>query len=162
MPLTQAGASASLRESSNEVWLTLVEITHPTIPASGLKYPSPTSDTTLDTTGNTLRLVFNTEPVVSGGRTFVPAVVEATWLEQAADRPPRSMLKIGFATSLIKELREIVTPPDLLVTLKCIIASAPNDIQGQVVDGVVRAIEYDSLNIEAELLRNAADEAKAT
>ena len=151
-PLTQAGAAAALRESSAEHWLHLVEITHPTIPASGLKYPNPTSEYEIDTTGNTLRLVFNTEPFVSNGRTYAPAVLEVTWMEQAPDRPARSLLKIGFATSLIKELREITTPPEFLVTIKRVIASAPNDIQGQVLNGIVRAIEYDSLNIEAEIL----------
>ncbi|MCI0636483.1 MAG: hypothetical protein L0206_21575 [Actinobacteria bacterium] len=155
-PLTETGAADTIRENPSERWMVLVEIKHPTIPASGLEYPDAGSGYAIDTRENTLRLVFNTEPVVAnhglGDRTYAPAVIEATWLDELPDRPPRAGIKIGFATALIKELRELTTPPELLVTMKRIIASAPNDIQGQVFEGVVRAIEYDSLNIEAELL----------
>lgn len=156
MPLTQTAARDSLRESTEERWLNLVEISHPTIPASGLHYPDPSSTETIDTRENTLRLVYNTEPIVAdhgaGARTYHPAMLEVVWYTQAEDQIPSASLKISFATALVKELRELTTPPDLEITIKRVLASSPNDIQGRIYKGKVRSIEYDALTIEVDLL----------
>jgi hypothetical protein len=158
--MDQTGVSKAIKEESDDDWLFLVEVYHPTIPAVNVKYPAPGSTYTLDTTGNILRLTSDVKPTVSSGRTFAPAAMEVQLLEQTPDRPPRAILQVLWASALVKELREIAqasaqppypASPEFKVTVKLVLSHSPDVVQQQINGSLVRELNYSINAIEIDL-----------
>lgn|SRR5262245_64860711 len=122
----------ALRESG-EAYLLAVTISHPQIPGGGV-----------------LRIVNNTQPIVSRGMTFQPRGFYWTMPEdddQAGGEAEFSFDNVDGATT--QWLREITTPPEVIIEM--IGASLPDIVEVEVRDLKLRAITIDATRVSGKL-----------
>lgn len=116
-----ANARAALyAAASDEVWLQLITIEHASI-------------------GTPIRLVNNTEDIVSGGETFTAFAFEL--LLPATDAMQVELVVDNVTRELITEVRSIDTPLD--ITLEIVLASDPDTVEAGPFVFQSRAVEYD-------------------
>jgi hypothetical protein len=121
-------------QQSGDAFLTLLTITHDTLPTP-------------------IRLVNNTEQIISNGQTYsafpfkiVLPVDDGESLREVALELDNTSLE------LINLLRTVTDPLD--VNLKMILASIPNDIQYELGELKIGSITYDKSNITAKLYQD--------
>lgn len=124
-------ATASLvEEATDEVWLVLMEITHADM-------------------ADTIRVVNNTEAIVSDGETYVglPFAIE---FPDEGDRPGEARISIdNVDRRIVEAVRSITTPPT--VKLQVILASQPDTIEFEL-DGLkLRDVTYDAAQVQGYL-----------
>src|SRR5262245_28100866 len=121
----------ALRESG-EAYLLAVSISHPAIP------------------GGVLRIVNNTQPIVSRGMTFAPRGFYWTMPDdddKAGGEAEFSFDNVDQATT--DWLRQITTPPD--VTIELIGASMPDVVELEVTDLKLRGVTIDASRVSGKL-----------
>lgn len=123
-------AAVNARETP-EVFLFLVTIEHPDLEEE-------------------IRVVHNTEDIVSRGETF-----KATWFNgilpnEQEDAPAQARLSIdNISPEILNALRSLQSNP--LITLEVVLASDPDLVTNAWPDMELRAIDYDPLTIEGTL-----------
>ena len=132
MTLSTAALRATQDVSSGEVWLVLLHIAH-----SSLNDP--------------IRIVRNTEDIVSNGETFFAYPFEITLPEDVEGQIPQVSLAISNVDKMLMDtLRSIITPLD--VTVQVVLASSPDVIELYVTDFKLREVQYDATSITGTLL----------
>lgn len=132
MPRTlSAAAVASLNaQESGEVWLVLLTISNPGI--------------------TTIRVVNNTEDIVSRGNTYQAFPFEIELPGQDPDTPASARLRIDNVDKRIVEaVRSITTPPQ--VTIEVVLASQPDTVEIAYSNLTLRSAEYDVDSVRGEL-----------
>lgn len=127
-----ATAVASMNsQQTGEVWLILLTITHPDLPA-------------------TLRFVNNNEDIVSNGQTFTAFPFEIVLPNQDPDTPPRATLRIdNVDRAIVAALRSITSAPT--IQFDVILASAPNTLEATFPGMRLNGATYDVAKIEGEI-----------
>ena len=129
-------ASVNFVQASNaveteEVFLTLLEITHPDMP-------------------DVIRFVDNTLPIESNNNFYDPYPFRITLPEDRQGILPEVKLTIDNVDQrLITSIRGFSNPP--LVTVKIILASAPDQIEMQLDNLKLRNVRFDAFTITGSL-----------
>lgn len=126
-----AAAIASLNaQQSGEVWLVLLTISNPGI--------------------TTIRVVNNTEDIVSRGNTYQAFPFEIELPGQDPDTPASARLRIDNVDKRIVEaVRSITTPPQ--ITIEVVLASQPDTVEIGYSNLTLRSVEYDVNSVRGEL-----------
>lgn len=126
-----AAALASMHaQETGEVWLVLLTITNPGI--------------------TTIRVVNNTENIVSRGNTFIGFPFEIELPGQDPDSPSSARLRIdNVDKQIVEAVRSISTPP--LVTIEVVLASQPDTVEIAYSNLTMRSVEYDVDSVRGEL-----------
>jgi hypothetical protein len=118
-------------EQVDDVYLTLVEVSHPDLPA-------------------TIRLTPNGEDVVSGGETYVHFPLQVALGPDADEAAPRTSIRFAnIDLRLTDGLRSIASPPT--VTLSGVLASDPDTIEVGPIPFTLRDARYDDVVVEGTL-----------
>jgi len=127
-----ATAVASLTaETTDEVWLPLVTISH-----ADLSSP--------------IRVVANNENITSRGNTFIGYPFEIELPSQNDQSPGEARLRIdNVDASIVAAIRTITGPPT--VTIEVILASAPNTVEIALPAMTMRDVSYDAATVEGTL-----------
>lgn len=129
--LSPAATAALHAQESGEVWLVLLTITNPGI--------------------TTIRVVNNTEDVVSRGNTYLAFPFEIDLPGQDADSPSTARLRIDNVDKRIVEaVRSITTPP--VVTLEVVLASQLDTVEISFTNMTMRSVEYDADSVRGQLV----------
>lgn len=136
MALTAAGLRAIYAESTGEILVWLVEITH-----AQLEFP--------------LRLTDNGEAISSRGRLFYPARMRVAMPEQVQGRQSRARIVLEDVTEAIRFRLRQLSPTDAPAMLnEFVLVSNPDHAQRTVRLRMASA-SWDAIAIEAELLPRA-------
>ena len=128
--ITAAAVREMLAQNSAEVFLVLLTFSHPSIAA--------------------LRLVNNTQDVISRGNTYVAFPFDITLPNDVADRMVSVQLSINNVDRrLIDEIRAVSEP--ITVTLEIIAASAPNTVEVGPFSFTMVSADYNQETITASL-----------
>lgn len=118
-------------QSTSEVWLVLLTISHPTLAVP-------------------IRLVNNNEDVVSRGNTFIAFPFEIELPGEDPEQPPKAMLRIdNVDRRVVQTIRSITAPPT--ITLEVILASAPNNVEVSFTNMTLRNAQFDVSTVSGEL-----------
>jgi hypothetical protein len=79
--------------------------------------------------GSILRIVNNTEPIVSNGNTYTPAPFGFRAPKRGGSEPIRPQLVIFDHTRAVTELLETITPAEITSTVSLVRSGAPNIIE---------------------------------
>lgn len=121
--LTAGAIAAALARETDEVFLVLLTLDH-------VSLESP------------IRVVANTESIVSNGLTYVAYPFEFVLPGDVADQTPQAQLSIDNVDRVIIEaLRPLTSAPR--VAVQVVLASAPDDVQLEVSDLVLRDVDFD-------------------
>jgi hypothetical protein len=130
--LTSTALASANAQQTDEVWLVLLTIQH-----NDLEQP--------------IRVVNNTEQIVSRGQTYVGFPFDFELPGEDADSPSKARLRIDNVDRRIVEVvRRISSPP--LVTLEVILASAPDTVEFVFSGLTMREIDYDVTSVSGDLL----------
>jgi hypothetical protein len=123
--LSPAALASANAQSTDEVWLVLLTIEHNEIDAP-------------------IRVVNNTEDIVSRGQTYIGFPFDFELPGEDADAPTKARRRI------VEAVRTISSPP--LVTLEVILASAPDTVEFSFSGLTMREIDYDVSSVSGDLL----------
>lgn len=128
--LSTAAVTSLTAQETGEVWLVLLTISNPGI--------------------TTIRVVNNTEDIVSRGNTYQAFPFEIELPGQDPDSPSSARLRIDNVDKRIVEaVRSITTPPQ--VTIEVVLASQPNTVEIAYSNLTLRSVEYDVDSVRGEL-----------
>jgi hypothetical protein len=128
--LSTVAKRAAFASQTEQVFLLLLTITHPTMPA--------------------IRVVNNTETIVSNGETFVAFPFEINLPDMHEDRQPYMQLRISNVDrQIVQAIRTLTSPP--LVRVDVVVASQPDTIEATFPDFSLRSVDYDALMVEGRL-----------
>lgn len=130
MSLSAAAIAEMLRQNSAEVWLPLLTITHPSL--------------------TTVRVVNNTEAIVSRGDAYEAFPFEVALPSDVADRLSAVQLRISNVDRrFVEAVRSLPTMPR--VKLEVIAASRPDDVEVGPFEFEMASAQYSVEAIEATL-----------
>lgn len=122
---------AMFAESTTEVVLALLTISHPNLV-------------------DPIRVVNNTEAIISQGYTWAAFPFEITLPNEADDELPVMTLKIDNTDrQIVTVVRNLVGAPD--ITLDLIVASQPDIVEATFTGFKLKNVNYDNLTVEGEL-----------
>jgi hypothetical protein len=99
----------------------------------------------------TIRVVNNTQDVVSGGNTYLGFPFDITLADEDELRPPRMRLRIdNVDRQIVQALRSLTVTPT--IQLDVVLASQPNTIEASFPGFTLRDASYDALVVEGDLL----------
>lgn len=98
----------------------------------------------------TIYLAANNEDVVSNGNTFIRSSIQGILPQDTLDEEPRARVQIGNVDRAITDALLSVGQA-VFVKLQVVLSSAPDDIQLEIEELVLRDFQYDALTISAEL-----------
>jgi len=126
---------ASNAVETKEVFLTLLEFTHPDMP-------------------NAIYFVDNTTAIVSNGTTYDPYPFEITLPEDTEGVLPQVKLKIDNVDRVLTDaIRGFSNPP--VVTLKIILASNPDTVEMKLENLKLRNVTFDMYSIKGNLVMDS-------
>lgn len=129
--LSNSAMQAAMAQSTDEVWVTLLDIEHPDFPA-------------------TIRVCDNTENIVSGGNTYIAFPFRFAAPSDEEEREPKATLSISNVDqSIIDDIRSILSPP--IITAYAVLASSPNSIEYGPLKLKADSVNYDAQNITLQL-----------
>ncbi|MDJ0952490.1 MAG: DUF1833 family protein [Acidimicrobiia bacterium] len=118
---------ASLAQQTDEVYLVLLEISHPDLM-------------------NPIRVVNNNEDVTSNMNVYTAFPFMIQLPDDQEGREPRAELRIdNVSRMLIDEIRSLSTPPT--ITISVILASSPNVIEWGPLEFLTQGANYDAQQI---------------
>lgn len=127
----QAVLSTTAAET-DEVWLALVTIDHPSLPAP-------------------IRLANNIEDVTSRGETFIACAFNLLLPGEDPESQVVARLQIGNVDrQIVIALRGLTSPP--VFTIEVILASSPDYVELSLPDLVLRSASYDAEKVTGELV----------
>lgn len=126
-------ALASMHASeTSEVWLAMVELDH-------RDWPTP------------IRLVRNTETIISNGDTYLPFPFDVSLPDEEAEQTAVvNWVALNASNELIEELRAVTGPIDGRVFW--VLASDPDVVELGPLDLQIRVFEYDSEKIKGTMV----------
>ncbi|MGY3265795.1 DUF1833 family protein [Lysobacter sp. HA35] len=128
--LSTAAAKAVLARETEEVFLCLLEITHPDI--------------------TTIRIANNTESVVRSDGTYLPYPFEAVLPEDSDASTPQVALRIdNIDRDVTRALRNLAGVPKC--KLRVVLASSPNTDEVGPYDFSILNVDYDAMVISAQI-----------
>lgn len=129
-------AKASLfAPSTGQVWLHLLTIDHDDLTAP-------------------IRLVDNTEAIVSRGETYTPFAFRPQIPAEVDGSLPKVEIQIdGVDQTIIAQLEELQTPPTIV--LEVIMAGSPDTVERGPWYFTIRSVAYNALTIRSELTYEA-------
>ncbi len=129
--LSPAAIASGNDESTGEVWLVLLTISHPSI--------SPP-----------IRVVNNVEDIESRGNTFVGLPFQVELPGEDSDNAVLSTIRVdNVDRQIVGAIRSLSSPPTCDVEV--ILASSANTVEIGFYDMTMRTANYDSLYIDAQL-----------
>jgi len=97
-----------------------------------------------------IRVVNNTENIVSGGNTFTAFPFTLVLPDEREDAPPRMRLVIdNVDRTIVQSLRSLTSPPT--IQLDVVVASQPNTLEASFPGFTLRQSNYDQLVVEGDL-----------
>ena len=127
--LSAAAVSSLNTPQTGEVWLVLLTISNASM--------------------TTIRVVNNTEDIVSRGNTYQAFPFEMELPGEDPDSPSSARLRIDNVDKRIVEaVRSISTPPE--VTIEVILASQPDTVEISYANLTLRSVEYDVDSVRGE------------
>lgn len=118
-------------QSSDDPFLMLVEVNHPTFSAP-------------------VRLVNNTQDIVSRGETYISFPMEVTLpVDDGESAREVSIQFDNVSLELMDELRTITSPADVVVEM--VLASNPDDVQISLEELKMGSIDYNKQRVRANL-----------
>lgn|SRR5574337_7566 len=125
-------------DSSDEVFLTLLRITHPNLP-------------------DALRFTSDAVATFHRGELYQPAAFEATFPDQKPDSPPRAGLRIdGVDNRVVEALRSIITPPK--IDFKIILASNMDAIEEEWLGLTIIGHTVDNYVVDLTIIMDKLDQ----
>lgn len=129
--ISDKALAAGHAEATNEAWLVLLTIAHPTL-------------------SQPIRLVNNNEDITSRNHVYTALSFEVELPNADPDSPPKARLRIdNVSREIIKTIREIQSPPT--ITLEVILASQPNTVEVTYTDMTLRNVDYDVASVSGDL-----------
>lgn len=129
--LSQRALESAFAAQTDEVWLMLVTIEHPSI-------------------AEPLRFVNNYESVTSRGEVYVAFPFEVELPGEDAENPGEARLRIdNVDRQIVDTIRTITSPPS--VTFEVVLASQPNTVEASFSGLTLRQVEYDALVVTGTL-----------
>lgn len=129
--LSTTGKASIFAASTAEVWLHLLTIEHADLSAP-------------------IRLVDNTEAVVSRGETYLPFAFRPQIPAEVDGQLPKVELQIDAVDqSIVTALEALQTPPT--ITLEVVMAGTPDTVERGPWYFTVRALNYNALTLRSEL-----------
>ena len=123
---------SSFAESTGEVWLPLLTLSHPALP-------------------DDIRVVYNTEPVTSRGEIFLDFPFDVRLPSQQDDAPSRARITIDNVSREIGQaIRQITTPLDVLIEI--IRAADPDTVEKQWPNFTMRNVRWDAGQVSGDLV----------
>jgi hypothetical protein len=130
--LTIAARRAIYAPETGEVFLVLLTITHPSLPAP-------------------IRVVANSEDIVSEGLTYQRFPFEVTLPPESEDSPPSVKLRIANADREIVRAVRSVSGEAMKAELRVVLASSPDVIEAGPYEFTIRQPTFDASFVEATL-----------
>ena len=97
-----------------------------------------------------LRLVNNSEDIVSGGDTYTAYPFQFELPSSGGDSPPRATIKIdNVHRDIVSTIRSLASPPE--ITISVILASQPDTPEASFGNLTLEEVSYDALEITGEL-----------
>lgn len=129
--LSQNALTSAFSQQTDEVWLVLLTIAHPALPAP-------------------LRFVNNMESVTSRGNLYVAFPFEIEFPEQDPDSAGEARISIdNIDRQIVQTVRQISSPPD--VTIEVVLASTPSTVEASFSGMVLRDVSYDADKVSGTL-----------
>lgn len=133
--LSTTGKASIFAASTAQVWLHLLTIDH-------------------DDLASPIRLVDNTEAVISRGDTYLPFAFRPQIPAEVDGSLPKVEIQIDAVDqTIIAQLEELQTPPT--ITLEVIMAGTPDTVERGPWYFTIRSINYNALTIRSELTYEA-------
>lgn len=130
--LSPAALTSLHAQETGEVWLVLLTISHSTL-------------------GTPIRVVNNTEDIVSRTMLFQAFPFDIVLPGEDPDQPPKATLRFdNVDRTAIATIRSVTSPPT--VTLEVVLASQPNTVEISFPNLTLRNVRYDASVIEGDLL----------
>ena len=130
--LTVAAKQAVFAQQTGEVFLHLLDISHP------------------DLIGGPIRLVSDTVAVISGGNTYEPFPFEIDLPSDEEEHLSQAELLVGeVGPTIVEALRTITTPPS--IDLRIVLASAPDTTVAGPFNFTAREVEGDATSLRLRL-----------
>lgn len=130
-PLSSTATESAFAENTDKVWLTLVTIDH-------------------DDLATPIRVVDNTEDVVSRGETFVAFAFEVALPGESETEIGEARLRVdNVDRQIVNAIRSIAGPPD--VTIEVILADDPDTVEIALPPMKMRGVTYDKNTVEGSL-----------
>lgn len=121
--LSAAALSSAFSQQTDEVWLVLLTIAHPSLPSS-------------------LRFVNNMESVTSRGDLYIAFPFEIEFPEQDPDSAGEARITIdNIDRQIVQTVRQISSPPE--VRIEVVLASTPSTVEASFGGMVLRDVSYD-------------------
>lgn len=129
--LSTNALSSAFAQQTDEVWLVLLTIDHPSLTTP-------------------LRFVNNMESVTSRGDLFIAFPFEIEFPEQDPDSAGEARITIdNIDRQIVTTIREITSPPS--VTLEVVLASTPSTVEASFTGMVLRDVKYDAVKVSGTL-----------
>lgn len=129
--LSATALQALYAQETGEVFLVLLTLTSPQM-------------------GSPIRVVNNTEDVVSNGNTFVKFPFDITFPDEGEDRAPVAQLRIdNIDRQIVQAVRD--TTDVIKVTIEWIRAADPDTIEVSFPDFELTDVQYDELHVRGRL-----------
>lgn len=131
--LSDVARAAALAQETGEVFLVLLTISHD------------------DIIGGPIRVVNNTEDILSRGNTFIAFPFELQLPDDSTERAPLARLSIdNISREIAQAIRTITSPPT--VTIELILADAPDDIELSLPEFTLRNVTWDVQSVAGDLM----------
>lgn len=129
--LSTAGLKSALEFETDEVWLPLIKIEHESL-------------------DETIRVVANTEDIVSNGETYIAYPFELTLPDETQDTVGQCKLRIdNVDRRIVEAVRTCTGVPKM--TISIILADSPDTVEFGPLDMNLTVVEYDSLVVDATI-----------
>jgi hypothetical protein len=129
--LSQTAIRSQNAQQTDEVWLVLLTIEHNNMPEA-------------------IRVVNNTEDIVSRGLTYTAFPFDFELPNEDADNPATVRLRIdNVDRRVVQAVRSITSPP--MVTIDVVLASSPNTVEMTLTGMTMREISYDATSVSGQL-----------
>ena len=129
--LSNRALASAFSQQTDDVWLVLLTITHPSLTTP-------------------LRFVNNYESVTSGGDLYIAFPFEIEFPGQDPDSAGEARITIdNIDRQIVTTIRSISSPPE--VTLEVILAATPNTIEASFSGMVLRDVTYDVQKVTGTL-----------
>lgn len=137
--MSLALSQSAFAQETADVWLPLLTITHPDIDPS-------------------IRVVFNTQAIISRGEEFLPFPFDIQLPSEEDDAPSRARLVIdNVSREIAQAVRLIRTPPSVLIEI--IRADAPDTVEMSWPNFWLRNVNWNAQQVSGELvLEDLVDE----
>lgn len=129
--LSSTALGSAFAPQTDEVWLVLLTITHPSLAAP-------------------LRFVNDYQSLVSRSNVFLAFPFEVEFPEQDADSPGEARLTIdNIDRSIVNTIRSISSPPEVM--MEVVLASQPDTVEAVFSGLILRNVTYDAVKVSGVL-----------